>query len=382
MSRPALIDKLMQAGKWLFKPELIPVPGLVKTGGGLAVDTETGKLYVDFSLVPDDQMQAIVLAMVQQGGGLAVDGAGKLYVDFGSMPTDKFESMLKSIRVPVWLSSTLNVYVNKTTGSDTLNDGRGLKADKPFATLQAALNYISTTYNLYKYNCIVSIAPGDYGRNTITLPSYATTTGTVIITGPDQNNPDAVKIGKVYNNFGSYYTLRDLCIKPENVGSHQSAAYATNGTIDLVNTIMDISETVVSNGSLSAIETDDSGKVRIYATNTLERKNGITIRVGTVATQSLISANGGVIQYTADIHIEGNCTVSNAAVLAATGGLVRRTVSSFVNPGRAPIVTASGTVTGKRYTATLNGIIRVGGGGPDFFPGSEAGVTATGGQYA
>ena len=35
MSRPALIDKLMQAGKWLFKPELIPLPNLVKTGGGL-----------------------------------------------------------------------------------------------------------------------------------------------------------------------------------------------------------------------------------------------------------------------------------------------------------------------------------------------------------
>ena len=398
MSRPALIDKLMQAGKWLFKPELIPVDdvtikrgstaisvaidALVRSGGGLAVDTKTGRLYVDFSLVPDDQMQAIVLAMVQQGGGLAVDGTGKLYVDFASMPTDKFESMLKSIRVPVWLTGNKSFYVNIDTGSDTLDDGRGLTADKPFATLQAALNYISTTYNLYKYNCIVSIASGDYGRNTITLPSYATTTGTVIITGPDQNNPDAVKIGKVYNNFGSYYTLRDLCIKPENVGSHQSAAYATNGTIDLVNTIMDISETVVSNGSLSAVETEDSGKVRIYATNTLERKNGITIRVGTVATQSLILANGGVIQYTADIHIEGNCTVSNATVLAATGGLVRRTVSSFVNPGRAPIVTASGTVTGKRYNAALNGIIRVGGGGPDFFPGSEAGVTATGGQYA
>ena len=25
MSRPALIDKLCQAGKWLFKPDLVPV---------------------------------------------------------------------------------------------------------------------------------------------------------------------------------------------------------------------------------------------------------------------------------------------------------------------------------------------------------------------
>jgi len=63
MSRPALIDKLCQAGKWLFKPELIPVDdvtvkrgstaisvaidALVRSGGGLAVDAKTGRLYVD-----------------------------------------------------------------------------------------------------------------------------------------------------------------------------------------------------------------------------------------------------------------------------------------------------------------------------------------------
>lgn len=353
---------------------------VLAAGGGLAFDVK-GHLYVDTSAFSEEMLRAFLEGIIADGGGLGFDRSGKLYVDANAFSDDLLGSFLKSIRVPIWLRKPMDIYIAKT-GSDTLDEGRGLSADKPFATLQAALNYISTTYNLYKYNCIVNIASGDYGRNTITLPSYATTTGTVIITGPDQNNPDAVKIGKVYNNFGSYYTLRDLCIKPENVGSHQSAAYATNGTIDLVNTIMDISETVVSNGSLSAVETEDSGKVRIYATNTLERKNGITIRVGTVATQSLISANGGVIQYTADIHIEGNCTVSNATVLAATGGLVRRTVSSFVNPGRAPIITASGTVTGKRYNAALNGIIRAGGGGPDFFPGSEAGVLTTGGQYA
>ena len=163
MSRPALIEKLMQAGKWLFKPELIPVDdvtikrgstaisvaidALVRSGGGLAVDTKTGRLYVDFSLVPDDQMQAIVLAMVQQGGGLAVDGTGKLYVDFASMPTDRFESMLQSIRVPIWLTGTTQVYV-APGGVDSAADGRGFSAAKPWATLQYALNYMATNYNL------------------------------------------------------------------------------------------------------------------------------------------------------------------------------------------------------------------------------------------
>ena len=74
MSRPALIDKLCQAGKWLFKPELIPVDDVTIKRGSTAIS-------------------------------VAVDGTGKLYVDFASMPTGKFESMLKSIRVPVWLGS-------------------------------------------------------------------------------------------------------------------------------------------------------------------------------------------------------------------------------------------------------------------------------------
>ena len=189
MSRPALIDKLMQAGKWLFKPELIPLPNLVKTGGGLTVDTGTGKLYVDFSLVPDDQMQAIVLAMVQTGGGLAVDKTGKLYVDFASMPTDKFEAMLKSIRVPIWLTKNMTIYV-ATTGSDTLDEGRGLTEDKPFATLQAALNYVSDTYNLSRYNLTIRLAEGDYGDASIQLPDYTTSSGRITVQGATADAED------------------------------------------------------------------------------------------------------------------------------------------------------------------------------------------------
>ena len=191
MSRPALIDKLCQAGKWLFKPDLVPVDdvtlkrgstaisvaidALVRSGGGLAVDAKTERLYVDFSLVPDDQMQAIVLAMVQQGGGLAVDGTGKLYVDFASMPTDKFESMLKSIRVPVWLSKNLIFYVDAGTGADTLDDGRGLSVSKPFKTIRAAVEYIANNYNLGKYIATVYIGAGIY-REDINLPKYNSTT--------------------------------------------------------------------------------------------------------------------------------------------------------------------------------------------------------------
>ena len=222
MSRPALIEKLLQAGKWLLKPDLIPVDGttlkrgaadisvaaeaLARSGGGLAVDAKTGKLYVDFSLVPDDQMQAIVLAMVQQGGGLAVDGTGKLYVDFGSMPTEKFEAMLKSIRVPIWLSKNLAFYVDASTGVDTLDEGRGLSASKPFKTIRTAIEYIANNYNIGKYTATVYIAAGIY-REDINLPKYISTTRYIYLCGIDEDRGQVVINGCIYagTSVGVYY---------------------------------------------------------------------------------------------------------------------------------------------------------------------------------
>lgn len=45
-------------------------------------------------------------------------------------------------------------------------------------------------------------------------------------------------------------------------------------------------------------------------------------------------------------------------------------------------VTFSGSGTGKRFTAELNGVIYTGGAGASYFPGNTAGTNATGGQYA
>ena len=46
---------------------------------------------------------------------------------------------------------------------------------------------------------------------------------------------------------------------------------------------------------------------------------------------------------------------------------------TFINPGN---------VTGPKYFATLNGVINTQGAGVNYFPGTAAGTTAQGGQYA
>jgi hypothetical protein len=53
---------------------------------------------------------------------------------------------------------------------------------------------------------------------------------------------------------------------------------------------------------------------------------------------------------------------------------------AFINAGSASFT--GGTITGKRYSASLLALIYVAGGGASFFPGDSAGTTATGAQYA
>lgn len=415
MSRPALIDKLMQPSKWLFRPELIPLPGLVKTGGGLAVDTETGKLYVDFSLmsddqirnivlamvqdggglavdqtgklyvdfalVPDEQMRAIVLAMVQEGGGLAVDQTGKLYVDFASMPTDKFEAMLKSIRVPIWLTKSLTVYV-ATTGSDTLDDGRGLTPDKPFASIQAAVNYVSTTYNLYKYNATISVAPGNYGRDHILLPSYTTSTGKLIIKGSGAARTDVI-CGRFVLSYASIYEIYNLTIFQKDVTSGTvGSVEASAGQIDLYNVQINFAGIQQGTGQLWGIFVYGSGVVRVWSTASADIPNGLFFNCAGAEPYGLIIASGSRFEFAADLTVTGDVAWKSSAVLAQQAGVVSRSLSAAPNPGRRPNVNTDGTITGRRYTANLNGLVNVAGAGPNFWPGDTEGNVSSGGQYA
>jgi len=44
-------------------------------------------------------------------------------------------------------------------------------------------------------------------------------------------------------------------------------------------------------------------------------------------------------------------------------------------------ITGAGNVTGQKYSATINGTINSNGGGVNYYPGTVAGSTASGGQY-
>ena len=348
-------------------------PGLVQIGDGLAI-TPQGLL-------------SVLIASTSQAGlvkpryGLKISKDGSLDVDFGDMPTDKFEELLKSIRVPIWLTKPLTIYV-APTGSDTLDDGRGLTPDKPFASIQAAVNYVSTTYNLYKYNATISVAPGNYGREHILLPSYTTSTGKLIIKGSGAARTDTT-CGRFVSSYASIYEIYNLTIFQKDVTSGTvGSVEASAGQIDLYNVQINFAGIQQGTGQLWGIFVYGSGVVRVWSTASADIPNGLFFNCAGAEPYGLIIASGSRFEFAADITVTGDAAWKSCAVLAQQAGVVSRSLSAAANPGRRPNVNTEGTITGRRYTANLNGLVNVAGAGPDFWPGNTEGNVSSGGQYA
>ena len=348
-------------------------PALVQIGDGLAITPEG--------------LLSVLIASTSQAGlvkpryGLKIGKDGSLDVDFGDMPTDKFEELLKSIRVPIWLTKSLTVYV-ATTGSDTLDDGRGLTPDKPFASIQAAVNYVSTTYNLYKYNATISVAPGNYGREHILLPSYTTSTGKLIIKGSGAARTDVV-CGRFVSSYASIYEIYNLTIFQKDVTSGTvGSVEASAGQIDLYNVQVNFAGIQQGTGQLWGVFVYGSGVVRAWSTASADIPNGLFFNCAGAEPYGLIIASGSRFEFAADITVTGDAAWKSCAVLAQQAGVVSRSLSAAANPGRRPNVNTEGTITGRRYTANLNGLVNVAGAGPDFWPGDTEGNVSSGGQYA
>jgi hypothetical protein len=102
----------------------------------------------------------------------------------------------------------------------------------------------------------------------------------------------------------------------------------------------------------------------IYAYGPIEiAGNAITFAVGSL---------GAIVDFgSAAFTVTGSPAFAAAFVEMQSGAALSAYGTSF-----------SGAATGKRYHASLNGVINTFGGGANFFPGNVAGTTASGGQYA
>lgn len=86
--------------------------------------------------------------------------------------------------------------------------------------------------------------------------------------------------------------------------------------------------------------------------------------------------NGG------NIALFATSTITLTGTPSFTTAFGRATEAATLTVAGYGPVTFSGAATGFRYSVTLNGVIETYGAGATYFPGSSAGTSATGGQYA
>lgn len=395
------IVKLMANGGLAFNGngEIYTRPqDFIRVGGGLAIGVDDGKVYVDFSQMPTANRLTLVNQIIQDGGGLAVDSNGQIYVDFTKMPTDKFEALLKSLRLPLYIDSSLNLYVNGSSAAatDNLAAKPGLTRELPFKTIQAAANYASENYNLGPHNIFINIAPSTYTES-LALGGYTATTGRIYLRPDYQAASGRVNlvVGQQYYTgvrvSGNVWQLTDLDIEYRPVFTN-SIVYPMHGLIaqggDLIlkgckisftdasgisvdgGNNMPVTLLCASNNSMISLAPSDAG---------MQQMQFIFDPSGALAAKNFI---GSVIYCNLNSNVDTlGGEVSEAASKVLVSGkydhfIFLNNASKFALGGLTPYpltFAASGSVTGRRYRLLNGSYCSVLGRGAEYFPGSEDG---------
>lgn len=252
------------------------------------------------------------------------------------------------------LSANRSYYVNAATGDDGNN---GLTAGTAFATIQKGID-VASALNLNGFTATIVVANGAY-------PAFATkqaaSGGTIAIQGNDAA-PQNVSVGPTGSSPGiaiSHAGYRASGFYPRGAtGQSNISVFGAASTIG----------TMYHGGNSGGAHIAAGAGGTIYLTGDHSVAGGATVG-------HLYAADGGSIRSAVTLP-----TLTFVATALGFGAFVVSTNGSI--NARYSTITAPGNATGPKYAATLNGVINTNGGGINYYPGSTAGTTSTGGQYA
>lgn len=255
---------------------------------------------------------------------------------------------------PQKLTTSLTLYVSPT-GSDSNN---GLTSGTAFATLQHAWNILVGTYNLNGNSVTIQLADGTYtgGLLASTMPVGASSTQAITIAG-DSGTPSNVLISTTSTNCISANGPAGFVVQNMKLTSSTgNLIVATNGS--------SIAFQGIVFGPTSANQATAEFGGSITAIGNYSIVGGALSHVSAV--NNGVAAIGGVT-----VTLSGTPAFSTAFAISSSTS----TVSAVGN-------TFTGSATGSRWSALLNGVIYTNtGASSTYFPGSSNGGAATGGQY-
>lgn len=254
------------------------------------------------------------------------------------------------------------IYVNTSTGSDSLYDGTsatvGSGTAGPFKTIGKAVT-TAWSYAPSQYTITISVAAGTYneavtppgyagpnviingaGASSVTINATGTNNHCVTLSGPNTMSVQNLTVQTASSNYSGFAVSDSAVLSTANTASNAIAAavfYAVNG------------------GSLSiGSHTFNGSSTYLYW----------AINSGSLGF-------GGSSTQTFSTSISVSATI--AAGQGGNAGAASPFQPSFVNPSY---------VSGAKYLASFNGIVTATGLGVNFYPGTVAGSTSTGGQYS
>lgn len=261
------------------------------------------------------------------------------------------------------LTGASAVYVNASTGSDTT--GTGTLAS-PWQTIQHAYDRLLDCYDLAGQIMTIVVAGsftagllaqgniiGQNGPASLFLDGGGTATIAVSAAGASCVQADS----------GAQITLQNIT-----VSNSDATAFAVRASRTGV-LIIGLGVTFAASTGIHAQAVEGG---LLYVIDSYTISGGASIHWEAVSGGAvLVSPDGNSITVT----LTGTPAFSTAFAHAFMCGVLD-------TPEAAGNLTFSGSATGVRYLAELNGVINTQGGGATFYPGGSAGSTATGGQYA
>jgi hypothetical protein len=256
------------------------------------------------------------------------------------------------IRDPLVVDRT---YYVRADGNDT-NSGLINDAAGAFLTIQRAVDVVCDDLDNAGFNVVIQVADGTYtgrvsprsyvGRGMVTIRGNTASPANVTL-----SSTSGILIDISAVNAGKPWVLEGFTLTTSGSGTH--CIQITSGQL-----------------SVNALRFGPCVGIHVSA-----HRDAFVWAIGNY------SITGG-----AAIHLnvdQGGCISIDGRTISLSG---TPAFTTFANAQRSGGITAGGTVfsggaTGTRYFAQQNGTIFVNGGGANFFPGTTAGSTLTGGQY-
>ncbi len=305
------------------------------------------------------------------GGRAALDNG----IPFGPPAPSDLQQVRKAVEflirggARIRLTGPLTVYV-RSDGNDT-NDGLENTPERAFLSIQGAWDHVKRRYDPAGYTLTIQI--GLAGTYAGAFFDNMGVTGEIVVRG-DPLLPNSFI---VVPPFGQNWCF----------ASQMQWVKPTGLLLD--NTASGISYTLWA-GLGGRIHAVDCNFRRVGSSNTSLRHchaqvSGVIHLGGNI---TVLSAPGIMIASFADVVAKSIIgTLNTAEPLTMTFSSNVEFADAFLEVADASAwwwgssTTWVGSFTGKRYNATLNGVIHTAGAGANFFPGSVAGTTSLGGLY-